>query len=268
MNHSYLLHHLVEASAERSPESAAVKDKNVLLSYGSLLTAVRRFASGLIELGIERGARVAVYLDKREEFVIAVFGTSAAGAVFVPVNPLLKGEQVGYILRDCNVRVLVTSGARLSSLTDVLGGCADLRHVIVVDEAESVESLALHSWRSMQDGADRAGKRVIDDDMVAILYTSGSTGRPKGVVLSHRNMVAGAKSVAQYLENRASDDIARGAAAVVRCRFSQLTTAFHVGARVVLLNYLLPKDVLKALVQRARHRPHRGAAAVDPARRS
>ena len=64
----------------------------------------------------------------------------------------------------------------------------------------------------------RCGHRVIDTDMAAILYTSGSTGRPKGVVLSHRNMVAGAKSVASYLENSAARRVARRAAAVVRRR--------------------------------------------------
>ena len=64
-------------------------------------------------LDIARGARVAVYLEKRIETVVASFGAPAHGAVFVPINPLLKAEQVGYILRDCDVRVLVTSAERL-----------------------------------------------------------------------------------------------------------------------------------------------------------
>ena len=80
-------------------------------------------------------------------------------------------------------------------------------------------------------------------------YTSGSTGKPKGVVLSHRNMVAGAKSVAGYLENTAGDTLLAALPLSFDAGFSQLTTAFHVGARVVLLNYLLPQDVLKALAR-------------------
>ncbi|MBK7264177.1 MAG: acyl-CoA ligase (AMP-forming), exosortase A system-associated, partial [Rubrivivax sp.] len=80
-----------------------------------------------------------------------------------------------------------------------------------------------------------------------ILYTSGSTGRPKGVVLSHRNMVAGAKSVASYLENGPQDTLLAALPLSFDAGFSQLTTAFHAGARVVLLNYLLPRDVLKAM---------------------
>ncbi len=83
--------------------------------------------------------------------------------------------------------------------------------------------------------------------MLAILYTSGSTGKPKGVVLSHRNMVAGAKSVASYLGNHAGDTLLAALPLSFDAGFSQLTTAFHAGARVVLLNYLLPRDVLRAL---------------------
>ena len=95
--------------------------------------------------------------------------------------------------------------------------------------------------------ATTLGHRVIDTDMTAILYTSGSTGKPKGVVLSHRNMVAGGKSVASYLENTSDDTLLAALPLSFDAGFSQLTTAFHVGARVVLLNYLLPRDVLRAL---------------------
>ena len=169
-------------------------------------------------------------------------------------NPLLKPEQVGHILRDCNVRVLVTSPERLALLAEVLGQCADLRDVVVTeplghDEHRLLEAAALRvtSWRELAAAPQRPGHRVIDVDMAAILYTSGSTGKPKGVVLSHRNMVAGAKSVASYLENGASDTLLAALPLSFDAGFSQLTTAFHAGARVVLLNYLMPRDVLKAL---------------------
>ena len=76
-------------------------------------------ASGLLQLGLARGERVAIYLEKRFETVVASFGAPAAGGVFVPLNPLLKPEQVGFILRDCDVRVLVTSPERLGQLGEV-----------------------------------------------------------------------------------------------------------------------------------------------------
>jgi len=255
MTESTLLPELITLTAQRTPQAIALTSGTSHLSYAELSTSVSQFAAGLLDLGLDRGERVAIYLEKRFETVIASFGAPAAGAVFVPVNPLLKPEQVAFILRDCNVRVLVTSPERLALMKEVLAECHDLRHVVVTDAvAPSTPAdltltgpLALVSWRDLLSSPARPGHRVIDVDMVAILYTSGSTGRPKGVVLSHRNMVAGAKSVASYLENKPEDVLLAALPLSFDAGFSQLTTAFHAGARVVLLNYLMPRDVLKAM---------------------
>jgi acyl-CoA ligase (AMP-forming) (exosortase A-associated) len=250
MSDSTLLPELIALSARRGPQAIALRYAKQDLCYGDLQEAVSRFASGLVGLGLQRGERVAIYLEKRFETVIASFGAPAAGGVFVPLNPLLKPEQVAYILRDCNVRVLVTSPERAALLEAVLAECHDLRHVVLLDAEQGLPSggaLAYCSWSELLAAPPRPGHRVIDTDMVAILYTSGSTGKPKGVVLSHRNMVAGAKSVASYLANGPEDTLLAALPLSFDAGFSQLTTAFHVGARVVLLNYLLPRDVLKAL---------------------
>jgi acyl-CoA ligase (AMP-forming) (exosortase A-associated) len=255
MPDTFLLHNLCAAAAYRAPQATALKIGTASLVYEDLQSNIERFASSLLELGLQRGERVGIYLEKRFETVIASFGAAAAGGVFVPLNPLLRAKQVDYILRDCDVRVLVTSPDRLQGLVDVLGGCAALRHVVITDEAAdrlpSLPNLDLTRWSDVLTAPVCPGHRVIDVDMAAILYTSGSTGRPKGVVLSHRNMVAGAKSVASYLGNHAGDTLLAALPLSFDAGFSQLTTAFHAGARVVLLNYLLPRDVLKALEREA-----------------
>jgi acyl-CoA ligase (AMP-forming) (exosortase A-associated) len=249
MPEANLLPELIARSADTAPDAPALSFGEQTLSYGALHTAVLGFAGALMALGIQRGERVAIYLDKRFETVIASFGAPAAGAVFVPVNPLLKAEQVGYILRDCNVRVLVTSPERLPLLAETLAGCHDLRHIVVTGGTASTGPMPALAWDSFVAAGGPAGHRVIDTDMTAILYTSGSTGRPKGVVLSHRNMVAGAKSVASYLENHPGDTLLAALPLSFDAGFSQLTTAFHAGARAVLLNYLMPRDVLNAVVK-------------------
>ncbi|HEX6736187.1 MAG TPA: acyl-CoA ligase (AMP-forming), exosortase A system-associated [Azonexus sp.] len=250
MTDTYLLHDLITRSAARTPEATALTYGKESLAYRDLQAQVAGFASGLLGLGLQRGERVAIYLEKRFETVVASFGAPAAGGVFVPLNPLLKAEQVGYILRDCNVRVLVTSPERLALLQETLPACHDLRHVVVLDTSEAPSApggLNAVRWSELLAAPPATGHRVIDTDVVGILYTSGSTGKPKGVVLSHRNMVAGAKSVASYLENHAGDTLLAALPLSFDAGFSQLTTAFHVGARVVLLNYLLPRDVIKAI---------------------
>lgn len=246
---SVLLHELPLRSALRYPAATALSLAERQLSYAELAQQIQALAAGLRTLGLQRGERVAIYLEKRFETVIASFGAPAAGGVFVPLNPLLKPEQVGFILRDCEVRVLITSPERHALLRETLPDCPGLRHVVLTEAPAAADGagLPLHRFADLLDAPPQAGHRVIDGDMAAILYTSGSTGRPKGVVLSHRNMVTGAKSVASYLENRPEDSLLAALPLSFDAGFSQLTTAFHVGARVVLLNYLLPRDVLKAM---------------------
>lgn len=248
-----LIHELILASAHASPEREALSYQDKCVRYEELASLVLNCANGLLHTGLRRAERVAIYLEKRPETVIAMFGAAAAGGVFVPINPLLKPDQVGYILRDCNVRILATSSERLSLLDQVLSECPDLRVVVVVDsdgEVNAIGQVRVVTWRdTVINAVDAHAHRVIDADMAAILYTSGSTGKPKGVVLSHRNMVAGAKSVAQYLENQSNDRILSALPLSFDAGFSQLSTAFLAGARVTLINYLLPRDVLDAVVK-------------------
>jgi acyl-CoA ligase (AMP-forming) (exosortase A-associated) len=248
------LHHLIEDRARSHPDSPAVTFKQETLTYDALWTQVRSVAAGFGELGVAREQRVAVFLDKRIETVAAIYGASAAGAAFVPVNPLLRPAQVGHILRDCDVRVLVTSAERLALIRDELASCPTVDDVVLVgagiEEGEPSSHYRVSGWEWLR-GSDRAAPtpNVIDLDIAAIFYTSGSTGRPKGVVLSHRNLIVGAESVATYLGNTADDVLLAALPLSFDAGFSQLTTAFAVGARVVLTNYLLPRDVPRLCAQ-------------------
>ena len=246
-----LLADLVWRSADKAPHATALIYGSEHLSYEELAGQMGHAARGLLAHGLERGERVAVCIEKRTETVVAMFATSAAGCVFVPVNPFLRPRQVGHILRDCSVRVLVTSVERRETLASELEHCPDLRMVVTVDGTgtpEPMDGQTHLGWDGLL-GSGTMGKpdfhRVIDSDMTAILYTSGSTGMPKGVVLSHRNVVTGAKSVSSYLENTPQDRILALLPFSFDYGLSQLTTAFNVGARTVIMNYLLPGDVLK-----------------------
>ena len=254
MPESTLLHELLRVAAKAWPAAPALTHGAATLSYAALDAAVAGFAAGLMRHGLPRATRVGIYLEKRMETVVASFGAPAAGMVFVPMNPLLKAEQVGFIARDCGVRVLVTSPERLALLAPTLADCQALTHIVTTDVLSNpvqlpagVTLLSWAQWLDSPPSLTAPSHRVIDTDIVAILYTSGSTGRPKGVVLSHRNMVAGAKSVASYLGNHPGDTLLAALPLSFDAGFSQLTTAFHSGARVVLLNYLLPRDVIKAM---------------------
>ena len=241
------LHHLLAESARLRPDAPALTYKNRTIGYADLWESVRGVGAGLRDLGLQRDDRVAVYLDKRIETVEAIFATSATGGVFVPVNHLLRAHQVGYILSDCDVRVLVTTPERLEVLADTLAGCSALEHVVLVDgDPDRAWSgrVSVHAWSALQ-RAEEPRDVGVDLDMAAILYTSGSTGKPKGVVLSHRNLIVGAESVSSYLANTSDDVILSALPLSFDAGFSQITTAFSVGAHVVLMNYLVPADVVR-----------------------
>ncbi|MBZ9993094.1 acyl-CoA ligase (AMP-forming), exosortase A system-associated [Mesorhizobium sp. BH1-1-4] len=243
--------HLLEQAAHMRGSAAALTYKNTTCGYDELFLRVCSFASGLAAIGLARDERVAILLEKRIETVVAIFGTAAAGGVFVPINTLLRPQQVAYILADCNVSVLVTTPERLAELAKHPDACAGVAHVILVgaEPAEANEavanSFATHDWASLPASDVAPLPATIDMDMAAILYTSGSTGKPKGVVLSHRNLIVGGESVSQYLENTSSDTILSVLPLSFDAGLSQLTTAFNVGAHVVLVNYLLPADVVR-----------------------
>lgn len=260
---SDLIHDLIFQSEQASPEAEALVYGAQRLSYRGLAALVRAAANAFLRCGLQRGERVAVYMEKNIENVAAMFGASLAGGVFVPVNPLLKAEQVAYILADCNVRVLVTSADRLRVLAPALAQCPDLRTVIASGGGElaAVPEVQALSWDAALDVQPASvAPRVIDADMAAILYTSGSTGKPKGVVLSHRNMVAGARSVASYLRNTPQDRLLAVLPLSFDYGLSQLTTAFSTGACAMLINHLFPRDVLNAVVAER----ITGLAAVPP----
>lgn len=246
-----LLHHSIHHQAQQAPGAPALLSKQGNLSYAELNERVSAAANGLMTLGVDAGERVAVYLPKQTETVCALFGANRAGAVFVPVNPLLKPRQVAYILAHCNVKVLVTSSQRFGGLQDELSECPDLESIVLTDtRAAEKTAFTTLSWEELcSRSSDQQWHRRIDVDLAAILYTSGSTGNPKGVMLSHRNMVAGARSVASYLENSPADRILAVLPLSFDAGLSQLTTAFTVGASVALMDYLLPRDVIRAVEQ-------------------
>lgn len=250
---SYLVHDFIFASAARKPTADALVDGARRLTYAGLAALTEQAGAAFRARGVRRGERVAIYLEKNLEHVAALFGAATIGAVFVPINPLLKPEQVAYILRDCDVRVLVTSADRLRQLAPSLGGCDSLHTVLALGAARvattDVGQINVLDWNAaLAETTYLAARRVTDSDVAAILYTSGSTGQPKGVVLSHRNLVAGACSVASYLGNRPDDRILAVLPLSFDYGLSQLTTAFHSGACAVLINHLFPRDVLSAVI--------------------
>ena len=245
---------IVFSSARRHGQRIALESGSDETTYEQLAHRVSGIACLLAESGVRKYDRVAVFSEKRTESVIATFATFLAGGVFVPVNSLLKENQIDYLLNDCSVHTLVTTKARLSALAAVLDRCKSLRNILLLDDDTGElpglrptviawpDDWSKFEWRRIV--------RIVPTDVAAIMYTSGSTGKPKGVVLSHGNLCIGAASVSQYLENSEADRILALLPFSFDAGFSQLTTGLLSGATVILHNYLLPQDVVRIVAAR------------------
>lgn len=216
------------------PEAAALIFKDRTLSYEALNRRLGQLAAWLAREVPEPGARVATWLPKSELACLMPLAAVRAGLVHVPVNPLLKRGQVAHILADSGARLLISNAARIATLEP-----GDLAGAVALEEGAV--------WAVAEGFAPIGPSDAMPDDLAAILYTSGSTGRPKGVMLSHANLWLGAVSVAHYLGVGEDDRVL----AVLPLAFdygqNQLLSTWHAGGAVVPLDYLLARDVLKAV---------------------
>src|SRR5262249_6177439 len=146
-------------------------------------------------------------LPKSVENVSTMLAASILGASFVPINPILKSDQVMHILRDSGARVLVTSQQRLAAIESKLANAPAIDHIVLIDATPSSNKRTVTTWADLVSSNAASPRPYLEDNMAAIFYTSGSTGRPKGVVLSHRNIVTGGLSVSEYLQNDSDDRI-------------------------------------------------------------
>lgn len=251
------VHELISHSALRTPDAIALQIKETQLSYAQLNNKVSRVAQCYASLAITQGDRIGVYLAKNQENVLSMFACSLLGAVFVPINPVLKAQQVHYIVNDCQIKLLITNRARLTALTPLLKEFSALSTIIVIDANEQelkpimcsklIKILNWQSFINQKDIKSNLQCSMSPNELAAILYTSGSTGQPKGIMLSHTNIVLGAKSVSQYLQQTALDNILAVLPLSFDYGLNQLTSCFLVGAKCVLLDYLLANDVVKAI---------------------
>jgi long-chain acyl-CoA synthetase len=173
---------IVAREGAKRGETIAIRDGDRALSYGDLDAQARGFAAGLTSLGVGRGDHVALFLPNVYEFTVAYFGCHYAGAPVVPLNVMLKGEEIAYHLEDAQAKALVAHHSLLEAARDGLGRTPRRCSLVEVGGAESSFE-ALTATRPVTELPDTR-----PDDTAVLLYTSGTTGRPKGAELTHFNL--------------------------------------------------------------------------------
>ncbi len=252
-----LVEEFLEQSARRAPEKVALVCGGERLSYREIDERANQLAQGLRRRGVERGDRVAIYLENSVEAVVAVFAVLKAGAVFMVINPTTKADKVAFILGDSRATGLVTDARRLAGVADRLRLVPSLRAAVVTGSAVEVDvppSIVVEGLDAIlarrQDRAEPPAKRHIDIDLAALVYTSGSTGNPKGVMVTHLNVVTAATSITTYLENTPEDVILSVLPLSFDYGLYQVLMAFKVGATCVLeRSFTYPRAVIGKLIE-------------------
>jgi amino acid adenylation domain-containing protein len=183
----FTLFQAVDQAAEDYPEAEAIRFSGQSLSYEELSRHSSRMANVLMEQGVRRGERVGIFMNKSLESAVAIYGIMKAGGAYVPLDPFAPPSRIGYVIRDCGIRHLITKPAKMEAVKQILAEGSPLEHLIGIGDQTDL-AINKASWEDVQSASDQAaGSSLTEQDLAYILYTSGSTGVPKGIMHTHRS---------------------------------------------------------------------------------
>ena len=234
-----LVNHFLENSAVKHPDKIALITKQGRYSYGEVNQMANKIAHALIAEGVEKGDRVAIFLDNSLDAVVSLFGVLKTGGIFLMINPTTKTEKLTYILNNCRAAACIGSQGKLPVISEACNNTPSLRNVFLAgDNRLSHHELHKKSFYLSEILSSSNGHqpvlRTIDADLATIIYTSGSTGNPKGVMMAHFNMISAANSITTYLENVPDDIILNVLPISFDYGLYQILMGFKMGATVVL----------------------------------
>jgi long-chain acyl-CoA synthetase len=206
-------------------------------------------AQSLVDLGVERGDRVALVSANVPEWVITWWACAILGATLVPLNAWWKAEELEFGLTDSESKVLIADQRRIDLVRDRLGSLPALERVFVIDGEASGDIRAFAELIADPGDPGLPDTPIDEDDILAILYTSGTTGKPKGATVTHRQAIANVQNiivlgVAQALRGTPPPEATSGLQSasllvvplfhVTGC-LSTMMLSYATGAKVVLM---------------------------------
>jgi acyl-CoA synthetase (AMP-forming)/AMP-acid ligase II len=255
--------------ARITPGRSAVTFYGKDISYGELNEMIDRTAWGLVNLGVAKGDRVAVYMENCPQFVIAYFAAQRAGGVVVPINPMFKQAELEYEINDAGAETLIgldslypeVEKARgrttlkrviLSSMKDFMSAETDLP---LPEEAKCEKQ----TFRDTVDLLDliRNSKsdficRVCDmaADLALLQYTGGTTGTPKGAMITHHALACAAMASVGWFRHR-ENDVILGVTPFfhVMGQVNLMCASMVCGCRLLILSRFAPEVVARVIAR-------------------
>ncbi|MDO5618701.1 long-chain-fatty-acid--CoA ligase [Kocuria sp.] len=238
---------LLTNSAQRHPHNTAFRSETQSISYRQLDQLTDAMHRQLQDLGVQPGDRVAVIAPNVAAMPIAYYGILKAGAVVVPLNPLLTGRELEGLFRDAEVSAVLVFQVMAEQVRAVVDGMREEIAVLTLDAAAGTTRDA--DGHLPAESSTGAGPKMVqrgDDDLAVLLYTSGTTGTPKGAMLTHHNLSSNAWMTTRMFDYR-PEDVFLGALPFFHV-FGQtvvLNAVIAVGASVSAVAAFQPRSVLK-----------------------
>ena len=234
----FLVQHLLESTCDKYPAKVAVKHGKDTITFEQLNTRSCALAYGLKIIGIGKGERVGILLDKSVAQIIAMLGALRADFIFVLLNSMLRESQIQHILNDCGIKLLIAAEKYSGRFQNIL---KKTKVETVLWESELDEIIAAYVGKNTQNPGT-------GDDIASIIYTSGSTGLPKGIVISHRNLIEGAQIVSHYLDITSAERILGLLPFNFDYGLNQLISTLYKGCSIILFKFFMPSALLDILI--------------------
>src|SRR5690625_76058 len=191
MKKSFLtLNNFLENALSRHGEKTALHFGTKKITYKELHAEANRVAHALIKNGVKRNTRVALLMSNRKEYVVSELAIFFAGGTKVPLNNMLKEQDIHYILKDSDAEILIVEEACFNTVKNIQAKLPKLKTIVGINAKDSIPNDFI-SWETFQNNQPETNPKIVSnpDDLSLILYTGGTTGDPKGVVHSHETTI-------------------------------------------------------------------------------
>ncbi len=232
---------LIEDSALTHGDKTALVFNQESITYSELFTKVNQVAYYLKELDLPKDSRVGIYSNKSIEQVIAILAILSTDYTLVPLTKLLKAEQIKYIIKDCDIKCIITDKLKIESIEEINFSGHIISYETAGKEIASFEEI--FKYYNKPYTCDINGH-----NNALITYSFGMSGTPKGIVISHRNLMDSARVVSGYLNLQGSDIISGLLIFNLDYGLNQIFCTLYKKATLALHRFILPEDFFNHLM--------------------